>query len=97
MVSVVFKADVGDTHQAIKTVVRWTGAEERTIKNWFAGTNGPSGAHLVSMFRHSDVVLDACLRLAGRERTIADRKVIETREKLKELLTLFEAMSDNPQ
>ena len=74
--------------------MRWTGAEERTIKNWFAGTNGPSGAHLVSMFRHSDVVLDACLRLAGRERIIADRKVIETREKLKELLTLFEAMSD---
>jgi len=77
--------------------MRWTGADERTIKNWFAGTNGPSGAHLVALFRHSDVVLDACLRLAERERTITDRKVIETREKLKELLRLFEAMADNPQ
>ena len=96
-IAAALKADVGDTHQAIKTVVRWTGAEERTIKNWFAGTNGPSGAHLVSMCRHSDVVLDACLRLAGRERIVADRKVIETREKLKELLRLFEAMADNPQ
>jgi hypothetical protein len=49
----------------------------------------------VALFRHSDAVLDACLRLAGRERIIANRKLIETREKLKELLTLFETMTND--
>jgi hypothetical protein len=95
MVAAALKTEIGDTHQAIKTVMRWTGADERTIKNWFSGTNGPSGAHLVALFRHSDAVLDACLRLAGRERIIANRKLIETREKLKELLTLFETMTND--
>jgi hypothetical protein len=30
---------LGDTHRAIKIVMRWTGAAERTVKNWFAGVN----------------------------------------------------------
>ena len=41
--------ELGDTHRAIKTAMRWTGASERTIKNWYAGTHGPSGEHLVSL------------------------------------------------
>jgi hypothetical protein len=87
---------VGDTHQATKIVMRWTGADERTIKNWFAGTNGPSGMHLVALFRHSDSVLEACLRLAGRDRIIVDRKLVEARKRLRELLTLIESVSDKP-
>ncbi len=31
------RRDLGDTHRAVKTVARWTGASERTVKNWFAG------------------------------------------------------------
>ena len=95
-VAAALREGVGDTHQAIKMVMRWTGADERTIKNWFAATNGPSGAHLVALFRHSDAVLDACLRLAGRERIIANRKLVEVREKLRELLTLIEFIADEP-
>ena len=33
---------LGGTHQAVKTVMRWTGAGERTVKNWFAGSSGSS-------------------------------------------------------
>jgi hypothetical protein len=33
---------LGGTHQAVKTVMRWTGASERIVKNWFAGSCGPS-------------------------------------------------------
>lgn len=89
-VSAALRESLGDTHQAIKTVMRWTSAEERTIKNWFAGTNGPSGANLIDLFRHSDEVLEACLSLAGRERIVANRRSLEVQKKLWELLTLLE-------
>ena len=35
-------------------------ARERTAKNWFAGTRGPTSEHLVSLVRHSDAVLAVC-------------------------------------
>ena len=47
-IAVALRGELGDTHRAIKTVMQWTGASERTIKNWFAGTRGPSGEHLCS-------------------------------------------------
>ena len=59
-------AELGSTHRAIKSAMRWTGASERTVKYWFAGVRGPSGDHLVSLARHSDAVLIALLVLADR-------------------------------
>jgi hypothetical protein len=64
---------------------------ERTINNWFAGTNGPSGANLMDLFSYSDEVLDACLSTPGRERIVANRRSTEVQKKLRELLTLLEA------
>jgi hypothetical protein len=58
--------ELGDTHRAIKTVIRWTGASERTAKNWLAGTSGPSGEHLIALARNSDEVFEAILLLIGR-------------------------------
>jgi hypothetical protein len=72
--------------------MRWTGADRRTIKNWFAGTNGPSGAHLVALIRHSDEVLEACLLLAGRNRIVANVRFAAAGEKLLELLTILESV-----
>ena len=34
------RKELGDTHQAVKIVMKWTGANERTVKKWLAGTNG---------------------------------------------------------
>jgi hypothetical protein len=62
-------------------------------KNWFTGANSPSGAHLVTLFRHSDAVLDACLRLAGRERILATGKLVEVGGKLRELLAVIETVA----
>jgi hypothetical protein len=61
------RSELGETHQAIKCVMRWTGAGERTAKNWLGGTCGPSGEHLLSLIRHSDAVLEVVLRFCGRE------------------------------
>ena len=52
------KSELGSTHQAVKTIRRWTGAGERTVKNWLAGISGPSGQHLADLIRHSDVRLN---------------------------------------
>ena len=58
--------ELGLTHRAVKTAMRWTGASERTVKYWLAGERGPSGEHLIALAGHSDAVLLAVLALAGR-------------------------------
>ena len=66
-IAAALRGELGDTHQAIKIVMRWTGASERSAKNWIGGTRGPTGQHLLSLIRHSDAVLGAVLRFSGRE------------------------------
>ena len=84
--------ELGDSHRAIKVVMRWTGASERTVKNWFAATRGPTGEHLVSLVRHSDVVLDAFLRLTGREALMVAVNLADARSKLVEMLEIVDQL-----
>jgi hypothetical protein len=51
----------------IKTVAGWTGANERTVKNWFSGQYGPSGEHLLVLARHSHEVLKTMLAIMERQ------------------------------
>jgi hypothetical protein len=71
------REELGDTHQAIKKLVRWTGANERTVKNWLSGRVGPNGSHLIRLVRHSDAALQAFLGLAQRPSLISALKVVE--------------------
>lgn len=90
--------ELGSTHQAVKTVMRWTGASERSAKHWLAGTHAPRGMHLLSLLRHSDRVLRQLLVAAGREEILValeidgmHRKLSETSacvEKLREMIDL---------
>jgi hypothetical protein len=98
-IAIALRGELGDTHQAVKSVMRWTGAGERSAKNWLGGTRGPTGEHLVSLIRHSDAVLDAVLRFAGREILIPQMRLREQRselvkiiENIDELLTRSEAL-----
>jgi hypothetical protein len=88
-IAVALRESLGSTHQAIKTVMRWTGASERTVKNWFAAKYGPSGEHLVALIRHSDAVFEALLLLAGREQAVAAKKLIDARDALAKMLELI--------
>ena len=63
VISAALHSELDNSHRSIKTVMRWTGAKERTVKNWFAGTNGPRGEHLICLARNSDAVLAAFNRL----------------------------------
>ena len=91
VVATALRAELGETHQAAKIVMRWTGANERTVKNWLAGGSGPSGEHLVGLLRHSDTTLEAILLLAKRRPTLAAEKVLAARDTLSEALTMIEA------
>jgi hypothetical protein len=88
-ISSALRRDLAQKHRAAKTLIRWTGASERTVKNWLAGSTGPRGEHLVALARHSDEVLEAILRLAGKERVLVSLKVMDARDRLAEALELL--------
>ena len=77
---------MGGTHQAVKTVMRWTGVSKWTVKNWFAGSSGPSGQHLIALAHHSDEVLATFLVLTGRQKIAAAIKLIDVRNRIAEVL-----------
>ena len=91
VIAAALRQDVGGTHRAIKTIVRWTGASERTVKYWLAGTSGPKGEHLVALAHRSDAVHEAFLRLAGREQAGAIGKVVHARDMLLQVISLLQS------
>jgi hypothetical protein len=91
VVAAELRRELGDTHQAVKTIMRWTGANERTVKNWLAGRCGPNGDHLISLFRYSSVVLDAVLRLAGHEQVVHAKKLVALRAALADALVQIDS------
>jgi hypothetical protein len=86
------KCELGSTHQAVKIIRRWTGAGERTVKNWLAGISGPSGRHLVDLIRHSDDVLAVLLILAERQQVVAAQRLIDVRNKFVKTIEEVDAM-----
>ncbi len=82
----------GGTRVSVKTVMAYTGAGERTVKNWFAGKNGPNGKNLVELVRHSDEVLEALLLMAGREDILAGKLLVDARDKLVEMLEIIDQL-----
>lgn len=66
-IAAALRDELGLTHRAVKTAMRWTGASERTVKYWIAGERGPSGEHLIALAKHSDIVFHMVLMLANRQ------------------------------
>lgn len=86
--------ELGQSGAAIKTAARWTGASERTAKNWFAGRYGPSGEHLVALVRHSDEVLVTLLTLAGRGDLAVLGTLAGLRARVCEMLVVLNGLVD---
>jgi hypothetical protein len=61
------RAELRPRRSWAKIVARWTGASERTAKNWLAGRMVPNGYHLMLLMRHSEAVTKVVLAAAGRE------------------------------
>ncbi|MFJ2429341.1 MULTISPECIES: hypothetical protein [Pseudomonas] len=68
--AIALQSELGSTHQAVKTLMRWTNANERTAKNWLKGTCGPRGEHLARLIQHSDAALASFLDMAKRNSTV---------------------------
>ena len=83
------KAELKDRNSRAKLVASWTGANERTVKNWILGRYAPCGRHLVVLAQHSDQVFNAILSMAGRQDFILVGKVEDLRRKVFELATLI--------
>jgi pyocin large subunit-like protein len=81
--------ELGDTRRATKSLMQWTGANERTVKNWLGGSSGPSGSHLVDIMRHSSGALAAVLVMSGREQSLAIHKLAAAREVLIAMLEVI--------
>lgn len=58
--------ELGGSRAAAKSIMRWTGASNRTARNWLNGAASPSGYHLICLARESNSVLAAMLSLSGR-------------------------------
>src|SRR4030088_3110486 len=65
-IAAALKSELKDRNSRAKLVAGWTGANERTVKNWILGRYAPSGRHLVVLAQHSDQVLNAILSMADR-------------------------------
>jgi hypothetical protein len=88
----ILRTDLGNSHQAVKTLMRWTGANERTAKNWLSGTNGPSGEHLLAIMQNSELVFEAVLGLIDRRAILSHRKLEDVREALETTARLLAEM-----
>ena len=86
------RTELGRSHRATKTLMRWTGASDRTAKNWLSGCCGPSGSHLIQLARESDIVLAAVLGLAGRNRHLVGADLLQIRAALANATTLIDQL-----
>jgi hypothetical protein len=88
------RRDFGDTPAHVKHIARLTGANTRTVQNWLQAKNGPSGAGLVVLMRHSDEVTTAVLVLAERSNlqtaSVRRHRTGELRAALVAVLTILE-------
>ena len=94
-ISAALQRTLGSTHSAVKTASGWTGANERTAKNWLSGRYGPSGEHLVALARNSEEVLNTFLAMCGRSDLIAASKLAEAEQILAEVLTAVHNLNKN--
>ncbi len=91
-ISSALSQELGGAGRAAKETARWTGASERTAKNWISETYGPTGENLIELMRHSDTILDVVLVLAGRHEERLARRFTFARDEVAEDLRGLDAI-----
>ena len=81
----------------IKTVAGWTGANERTVKNWFSGQYGPSGEHLLILARHSHEVFKTMLAIMERRDLLVTQEIVDIEQRIARLTTLVQELKGKSQ
>jgi hypothetical protein len=88
-ISSALNSELKDRNSQAKLVASWTGANERTVKNWILGRYAPNGRHLVILAQHSDQVLSAVLSMADRQDLLLAGRVEDLRRKIFELAAIM--------
>ena len=88
-------AELKGSNRAIKTVMRWTGASERTVKGWLSGTTGPNGEHLIALLQNSDALLERVLLLAGRRSLIERGHLEAVKNSMAQAVAAIEALLED--
>jgi hypothetical protein len=86
------KVDFGGGPSSVKRIARLTRTNERAVRNWFEGRNGPSGENLVSLMHHSDAVFGAVLALSRRDQLTAGLMLGGLREHLMAAVAAIDAV-----
>lgn len=92
LVSTALRASLRGQSSSIKTVALWTGANERTVKNWFAGDRAPSGDHFLGLAANSPAVLAAFLAVIHRNDCLVMADIEEARAKVAAALVTLDAV-----
>jgi hypothetical protein len=82
--------ELGQTHRAAKVLMGWTGAGERTVKHWLAGTHGPCGDHLLVLMRECDAVFEAVLTAINRRDAAFAARMLAAQRSLQEVADLMQ-------
>jgi hypothetical protein len=92
LISTALRTSLRGQSSSIKTVSRWTGANERTVKNWFAGDRAPTGDHFLGLAANSPAVLAAFLAAIQRTDCLVMADIEEARSKVAAALIALEAV-----
>src|SRR5690606_38473638 len=90
IIATALRTELGDSHRAAKTVMRWTGASERTVKHWLAGHHVPGGEYLIVIMRESAAVFETVLEAAGRRDAIIAARMLAAHGTMVEVMTMLE-------
>lgn len=88
------RTDFGGSTASVKRLARMTGANERSVRNWFDARNGPSGQHLVTLMRHSPAVVEAVLAMAGQGSLIEAKLVGDALDRVRQILERLGGLID---
>ena len=90
MIAEALRTELGNSHRATKTVMRWTGATERTVKHWLAGHHGPGGKYLIVLMRKSEAVYEAVLTAADRRDAVVAARMLAAQRTMVEVMALVQ-------
>lgn len=92
LVATALRSSLKGQSSKIKTVALWTGAHERTVKNWLSGERAPSGDHFLGLAAHCPAVLAAFLAAIHRNDCLVMADIEEARAKVAAALVALDAV-----
>lgn len=60
-ISNALRGELGGSGAAVKTIMRWTDASDRSARTWINGSGSPSGYHLMRLARECDAIFEVIL------------------------------------